>query len=212
MHVLAGATSTIRVATTIVNIALRHPAVTAEAVAGVRDLHGDRIDLGLGVSHLRIVGEQLGGELPRLADLAEYAAAVRATLEGVPFAGKRWRVEPDLRRRRVRAGMVPILAAVLGLKAVSRAASYADGLILTWTPHAQIARIAELSQEVACDMGRPAPSLWVVLPCVPAASDERSLRAAALHLRAYLELPSYRRMVEEAGFASEVERALRPGA
>ena len=76
------------VATTIVNIALRHPAVTAEAVAGVRDLHGDRIDLGLGISHLRIVGEQLGGELPRLADLAEYAAAVRATLEGLPFAGQ----------------------------------------------------------------------------------------------------------------------------
>ena len=95
LHALAGATSTIRVATTIVNIALRHPSVTAEAVAGIRDLHGDRIELGLGVSHRRIVGEQLGVELPRLADLAEYVAAVRATLEGSPFVGRRWRVEPD---------------------------------------------------------------------------------------------------------------------
>jgi 5,10-methylenetetrahydromethanopterin reductase len=207
LHALAGTTRTARVATTIVNIALRHPSVTAEAVAGIRDLHGDRIELGLGVSHRRIVGEQLGLELPRLADLAEYVAAVRATLEGSPFVGRRWRVEPALRRTRVCAGSMPILAATLGLQAAASAAAYADGLILTWTPHRQIARIAEVSRESALAAGRPVPALWVVLPCLLASGEEQSLRAAAAHLRAYLELPAYRRMLEEAGFAAEVVRA-----
>jgi alkanesulfonate monooxygenase SsuD/methylene tetrahydromethanopterin reductase-like flavin-dependent oxidoreductase (luciferase family) len=208
MHALAGATSTVRVATTIVNIALRHPSVTAEAVAGIRDLHGDRIELGLGVSHSRIVGEQFGVELPRLGDLEEYTGAVRASLEGGSFAGRRWCVAPPLRRTRTCAGPVPILAAVLGERAAARAAAYADGLILTWTPHDQIARIGARAKLVARDTGRPAPARWLVLPCVPAASYERSLAAAAGHLRAYLELASYRRMLEEAGFAAQVETAL----
>jgi alkanesulfonate monooxygenase SsuD/methylene tetrahydromethanopterin reductase-like flavin-dependent oxidoreductase (luciferase family) len=195
LQALAGATSSIRVATTIVNIALRHPSVTAEAVAGIRDLHGDRIELGLGVSHRRIVGEQLGLDLPGLDDLSEYAAAVRAVLEGGPIA-----------RTRVCAGPVPILAATLGLRAAARAAAYADGLILTWTPHRQIAGIAQVSREAALASSRPVPALWVVLPCLLAAGVERSRRVAAAHLRGYLELPAYRRMLEEAGFAAEIGR------
>jgi alkanesulfonate monooxygenase SsuD/methylene tetrahydromethanopterin reductase-like flavin-dependent oxidoreductase (luciferase family) len=207
MHALAGATRNIRVATTILNVALRHPSVTAEAIAGIRDLHGDRIDLGIGVSHRRIVREQLGLEMPRLEDLAEYTAAVRAIFEGLPFTGLRWRVAPRLRRTRICAGPIPILAAALGQRAAKSAAAYADGLILTWTPHRQIARISKLLQEVAVESRRLAPALWVVLPCLPAASYEQSLSAAAVHLRAYLELPSYRRMLEEAGFSTEIERA-----
>jgi alkanesulfonate monooxygenase SsuD/methylene tetrahydromethanopterin reductase-like flavin-dependent oxidoreductase (luciferase family) len=112
-----------------------------------------------------------------------------------------------VRRTRVCAGSVPILASTLGLRAAARAAAYADGLILTWTPHRQIARVAEVAREAAPAAGRPAPALWLVLPCLLADTEELSLHAAARHLRGYLELPNYRRMLEEAGFTAEVERA-----
>jgi hypothetical protein len=46
-----------------------------------------------------------------------------------------------------------------------------------------------------------------VLPCLLAAGEELARRAAAVHLRAYLELPAYRRMLAEGGFAAGIDRA-----
>jgi len=55
MALLAAATSYVPVTTTICSVALRHSTVVGEAVAAIRDVSGDRIEVGFGVSHPSVV-------------------------------------------------------------------------------------------------------------------------------------------------------------
>jgi len=55
MALLAAATSYVPVTTTIYSVALRHSTVVGEAVAVIRDVSGDRIEVGFGVSHTSVV-------------------------------------------------------------------------------------------------------------------------------------------------------------
>jgi len=107
---------------------LRHPAVVAEGVAAIRDVWGDRIELGLGLGHRSNVTDEFG--LPYEASpnyLQEYAEAIRHLLNGESYTGQHLRSKLALQRRRATRGSPPILIAALGPKAVDRAASYADG-------------------------------------------------------------------------------------
>jgi 5,10-methylenetetrahydromethanopterin reductase len=187
------------VATTIVNVALRHPAVVGEAVAAIRDAYGDRVELGIGLSHRRIVEDELGRRLQGIGYLEEYARAVRAVQLGTPFEGARIRATPSLRRTRFVPGAAPLLVAALGEAAVRRAARYADGVIFTWTPASYVARMP--------DAGRR----WLVLPSFVSADIATARRAAASALLQYLRLPAYATMLRAAGWDEEVTRALEGG-
>ncbi len=196
MAALAGATRSIPVATTIASIALRHPTVVGEAVAALRDLHGDRIQLGLGVSHPSLVTDDLGVAQPTLDDLENYVAAVRGVLEGRAWRGGAYRV-PAHARNRITASSAPIRVSVLGEVAARRAARYADGIILTWSPVTWTSRIVTAVREVDAETGHKTDVL-VVLPTLPNKDIAVALTACARHLRPYLSLPSYRRMLEAA--------------
>lgn len=193
---LAAATHRVPIATTIASIAQRHPTVVAEAVAAIRDVHGDRIELGLGVSHPSLVEQELGLPQPDLADLEAYVAAVRSTLAGEEGRFGRYRVPAHERTRRT-AGHPPILVAALGLRAVTRAATYADGVILTWAPQDWIARVVERVRAQDAATGR-STRVWAVLPTFLHDEPERAQLACAAALQPYLQLPSYASMLSTA--------------
>jgi 5,10-methylenetetrahydromethanopterin reductase len=220
LHALVAATTRVPVATTIVNVHLRHPAVVAESVAAIRDLHGDRVELGLGISHRAIVERDLGigfdGGLGGLDYLEEYGRAVRQLQLGLPFTGERLRAEPPLRRARLRPGTAPLLVAALGERAVERASTYADGVVLTWTPPAWTARLASRLRGAARrgPGSAPGPGRWrvmVVVPCFPDPDPGAALQASRAALYQYLLLPSYRRMLVAAGHGDAVRAALDAG-
>lgn len=218
LHALVAATARVPVATTIVNVYLRHPVVVAEAIAAIRDLHGDRVELGLGLSHRAIVERDLGvgfdGGLGGLDYLEEYARAVRQLQLGLPFTGEHLRAEPPLRRARLRQGAAPLLVAALGERAVERASAYADGVVLTWTPPAWTARLASRLGRAAGGGPGPAPGrgrVMVVMPCFPDPDPGAALRAARAALHQYVLLPSYRRMLVAAGHGDAVRGALDAG-
>jgi 5,10-methylenetetrahydromethanopterin reductase len=208
LQALAAATRTPRVATTILNVSLRHPSIVGEAVAAIRDAYGDRVDLGIGLSHAQIVEEELGLALADLDYLEEYAEAVRSVQLCLPFVGKRIRATPPLARHRVVAGAAPLFVAALRTGAVRRAAHYADGLVLTWVPARRAGELAASARAVAKDRGCLPAGLMVVLPCFQADDPLAARRAAASLLLQYVRLPAYGAMLADAGWSDEVGRAL----
>jgi 5,10-methylenetetrahydromethanopterin reductase len=207
LQAFAAATERVRVATTIMSVALRHPAVAGEAVAAIRDAYGDRVELGIGLSHRRIVEDELGLRLESIGYLEEYAEAVRAVQRCTPFEGPRIRATPPIGRNRVAPGAAPVLVAALGEAAVRRAARYADGLILTWTPPAYVARMADVASAARGD-GRAPLRLWLVLPSFASEDITAARRAAASTLLEYLRLPAYEAMLRAAGWDEEVTHVL----
>lgn len=209
MATLAATTRKVRVATTIASIVLRHPSVVAEGVAALRDVYGDRIELGLGVSHRSLVSGDLGLDQPDLSDLEAYVGAVRSVLSGAPWSDGRLRV-PAHERRRIEPGLLPLLVSVLGETAARRAARYADGVILTWSPIEWTRRITAAVREEDARTGRYT-RIWVVLPTF--AKDDRRIarEACARHIRPYLRLPSYRRMLDAStGDSDRLDSAASP--
>lgn len=193
---LAAATRGIPITTTITSIAQRHPTVVAEAVAAIRDVHGDRIELGLGVSHPTLVVDELGLEQPGLTQLEAFVAAVRSTLAGDAGRFGPYRV-PAHDRARATPDAPPVLVAALGLRAVARAAGYADGVILTWAPEAWTAKVIERARAEDVASGRRT-QVWTVLPTFLHDDRNRARLACAAALRPYLQLPSYATMLAAA--------------
>lgn len=210
LAILAAATSSVRLATTISSIALRHPTVTAEAIAALRDVYGDRIELGLGVSHPSTVQDDLGLGQPSLGALEDYVTTVRSILSGTSVATASYRAPEHQRTRRI-TSKVPILVSALGEVAAARAAQYADGIILTWS-HVNYTRGIVDSVRTQDDTSGRRTKIWVVLPVFRVDDTSMARVACARHLRPYLNLPSYRRMLSAATAEPDrIERAARDG-
>lgn len=202
LTVLASATRTLRLGTTIASITTRHPIIAAEAVAALIDAYGPRFEPAFGISH-RALNDELGLPQPDLGDLSDYVHCVRAALRGEQATHGRYRV-PATERTRVRSGHVPLLVAALGVKATHRALTHADGVVLTWTPENQVAAIKEVIQR----SDEPNRTLRVVLPTFPHEDRAVAAEACGRAIHAYLALPSYRRMlIEGLGDAERVEAA-----
>jgi 5,10-methylenetetrahydromethanopterin reductase len=119
-------TTTLRVATGVTQPATRHPTVAASAMATLHEMSGGRVVMGIGTgfSSLRTIG------LPsaRIAEVEEYASAVRRLLRGEHVACDRgvqacitWITAPM---------DVPIVVAASGPRMTRAAAGFADGVIL----------------------------------------------------------------------------------
>jgi len=103
----AGATSAIEIGSMVTNPYLRHPVVTAAAVASLRELTGGRAFLGLGVG----AGlEAVGVDYPRpVVTLRETVEIIRSLLTGrrVTYKGRVFSLD-DAALRQVSSGQIPI--------------------------------------------------------------------------------------------------------
>jgi len=183
LGLLAGATRSINLATSIVGI-WGHDAQTMRmASMTLAEASGGRFALGLGVSHPHLAEKLRGHNFERpVARMREFLAAYRVAIYRGPGAGGA--VEP------------PLLIAALRERMVDLAAADADGALpYLVTPE----RVAWMRGrlDAAADGGRSL--LAVTLPAVIGDGEDR--QAARAYLKPYLRTPTYQASWELQGFA-----------
>jgi alkanesulfonate monooxygenase SsuD/methylene tetrahydromethanopterin reductase-like flavin-dependent oxidoreductase (luciferase family) len=133
---LAGATTSIRLASWVTQIALRNPAMLARQALTLDHVSGGRLELGIGTGLVGdpsypMIGVPDWEPKERVARLREYVAVVDRLLrdEVTSFSGSFYRVEAaHMNPRPVQVPRPPITVAALGPVAMGIAARYAD----TW--------------------------------------------------------------------------------
>ena len=207
MTAIAGSTETATIGSAIANIYLRHPLQMAQAAAGVEEVSGGRLLLGLGVGHQMVNVESLDMNMSRpVRDMREYVELVRAGLgsDGAPigYEGSRFAARgPRATVAWASDRRVPIVVAAHGPNMVRMAAEVADGIFTSVVSRAQIARLRTLMDEHCGMIGRD-PSELRIYTMVYACIDGD--RALALHrLRERVELAliqiNYRRQLRREG-------------
>jgi len=183
----------------------RHPLVLAEqALTTSAALGGARLHLGIGLSHQLVIEGMLGMAFEKPAiHMREYLSALRPALEGQPVAVKGETLQANTLMGPLRvdgAGPVPILVAALGPALLRVAGELADGT-LTWMAAPQVIgdRIAPSITAAAEAAGRPRPRVGVGLPVAVTNDVDAALERAAATYAIYGTLPSYRRLLDEAG-------------
>lgn len=183
----------------------RHPLVLADqALTTAAAIGAGRLHLGVGLSHQLVIEGMLGMAFEKPAlHMREYLSALRPALEGRPVAVKGETLQANTLMGPLKvddAGPVPILVAALGPALLRVAGELADGT-LTWMAAPRVIgdRIAPSITSAAEAAGRPPPRVGVGLPVAVTNDVEAALERAAATYAVYGTLPSYRRLLDEAG-------------
>jgi alkanesulfonate monooxygenase SsuD/methylene tetrahydromethanopterin reductase-like flavin-dependent oxidoreductase (luciferase family) len=202
------ATERIRVGTGVIPIYTRTPASMAQVAATIADLSGERLTLGLGVSHRPVVEGWYGQTIDKpVAEMKEYVAIVRAILRGEdPPAGEKWQTG-------FRLGGIgpfpdtPIYGSALSPAMLRAVGETCDGVIL-WLCNPNYVRDVVIP-EVSTGRERAGKTLdgFDVVAAVPSActGDPAAAYAAMRRdLLPYFGLPFYRAMLERSGFGDDI--------
>jgi alkanesulfonate monooxygenase SsuD/methylene tetrahydromethanopterin reductase-like flavin-dependent oxidoreductase (luciferase family) len=210
--VLAPARRRIRLATGIVPLSSRSPALLAMAAATVAEAVDGRFVLGVGLGH-RETNLSWHGADPerRLVDAGERIGIVRALLADreVRFMGKFHRTEGRLRGVH-HVGSPPIVLAALSAPTARLAGRIADGILLNWVTPRRAAELVEIMRSEAARAGRDPDALVAAcyLPvCVT--SDRASAHSQlARQIAAFARLSAYREGLASCGFRDDIERVV----
>jgi probable F420-dependent oxidoreductase len=184
LALLAGATDSINLGTSIVNIWGRDAQSARMAAQTIAEASGGRFVLGLGVSHPHLAEKLRGHRFARpLSRMREYLAAYRAAVYRGPSVDG--------------AGEPPLMIAALRERMVDLAATDADGALPYLITTARAAWMRD-RLDAAADGGHP--RLAVTLPVVIGQPDDRE--AARAYLKPYLRTPTYQASWELQGFDS----------
>jgi 5,10-methylenetetrahydromethanopterin reductase len=200
----------IELATGVVPIYARHPVVMAQQALTTQAAIGDRLTLGIGLSHKPIVEKYWGLSFERPVEyMQEYLAVLQPLLHGeaVAFSGRRFTVQTQLSMPD--ASPPSVVLAALGERMLRLAGEQSDGTA-TWMvgPRTLQSHVTPIITQAARAAGRPKPRIIVGLPiCVT--SDPATARARADRAyEPYGQLPSYRAMLLREGVASPTDVAL----
>jgi F420-dependent oxidoreductase-like protein len=199
----------IELGTAVVPTFPRHPMVLAGQALTARSVIGNRLTLGIGLSH-EVMMAQLGLSFDRpIRHLKDYLGVLMPLLaEGkVAYHGESIRCDADsFFKPEVRC---PVVVAALGPQALKVTGRMADGTTLAWVgPRTVREHIKPRLTEAASAADRPSPRIIATLPiCVT--DDEQRVRALISRtLTMYAELPSYKAMFEREGVAEPGDLAL----
>ena len=199
----------IELGTAIIPTFPRHPLALAGQALTVRTAIGDRLTLGIGLSH-EVMMAQLGiGFEKPIRHLREYLSILMPLLTDgkVSFDGDVLSCHADF----FQAPKVPcpVVVAALGPQALRVAGSRTQGTTLAWVgPRTVREHIRPKLTEAAEAAGRPAPRIIATLPvCVTDEVD--AIRGLVTKLLAhYGTLPSYRAMFDREGVEGPGDLAL----
>ena len=199
----------IELGTAIIPTFPRHPLALAGQALTVRTAIGDRLTLGIGLSH-EVMMAQLGiGFEKPILHLREYLSILMPLLTDgkVSFDGDVLSCHAEL----FQAPKVPcpVVVAALGPQALRVAGSRTQGTTLAWVgPRTVREHIRPKLTEAAEAAGRPAPRIIATLPvCVTDEVD--AIRSLVTKLLAhYGTLPSYRAMFDREGVEGPGDLAL----
>jgi probable F420-dependent oxidoreductase len=155
---LGSKTESIRLGTNVFNIGLRHPFVTARAVATADVMTGGRIDFGIGVGWLRQEWNAMGLDFSTRGARVDEAVEICRLLweqEVIDYHGKFFDFEPVVFNPKPTQPTVPIHVGGDSIHALRRAARLGNGWIgMIQTPASFAADVATLRSE--CDrVGNP---------------------------------------------------------
>jgi F420-dependent oxidoreductase-like protein len=192
----------IALGTGVVPVYPRHPMMLAQQALTVQWATGDRLLLGIGLSHQVVVESMWGLNFERPAQyMREYLASLLPLLRGEAVTSPGERVTTNAYAPLdIRAAAPPVLVAALGSAMLRLAGTVADGTVTWMTGTKTIAgHVAPAITAAAEAAGRPAPRVVVALPIAVtkdvAAAKERINAAYAI----YPNLPSYRAMLDKEG-------------
>jgi F420-dependent oxidoreductase-like protein len=199
----------IELGTAVVPTFPRHPMALAGQALTARAAVGDRLVLGVGLSHAVMMG-QLGIPFDKpIRHLKEFLSILVPLLdEGrVDFTGETLRCEADAFFES--GAHFPVLVAALGPQALKVAGRMTDGTTLAWVgPRTIREHIVPGIAEAAAAAGRPAPRVVATLPvCVTDQPDAVRARISET-LAMYAKLPSYAAMFEREGVSTPGELAI----
>jgi alkanesulfonate monooxygenase SsuD/methylene tetrahydromethanopterin reductase-like flavin-dependent oxidoreductase (luciferase family) len=196
-YAAARATTRITVATWIVNIFLREPALCSWAARQIEQEAPGRFILGLGVSHRPLL-ETLGISVNNPRErLRLYTNELRNLFKGQS------RSQPI-------ADELPIYFAALALETVRLGAEIADGLMLDICTIERLRTAAAIARSTINKGGR-SPAQFIITTGVPLffhPDRNKVLAAAQRTLARYASLPAYNRMFARSGFAAEMAEIL----
>jgi F420-dependent oxidoreductase-like protein len=200
----------IELGTAVVPIQPRHVTVLAQQALTTNLACGDRLALGIGLSHQLVVEGMWGLPFDKPASqMEEYLTALRslvtdrsATLEGEQVT--------------VRNGMVLIdappprlLVAALGPRMLKMAARMSEGTI-TWMtgPETLSTYTVPTITAAANEAGRPAPRICAGFPVCVTDEADAARTLAAEQFQIYGQLPSYRAMLDREGAGTPADIAI----
>jgi probable F420-dependent oxidoreductase len=191
LAVAAEHTESVRLATGIVNVFTRGPALLAQTAAALADVSNGRFVLGLGASSNVIVERWNGIPFRRpLVKVEETVAHLRTVLAGERSAGGFKLASPP-------PEPVPIVLAALRDRMLRLAARIADGAFTNFLPLSRVAQVVDA-------FGAPDKELACRFFSIHGPEDE-ALGAASRIFVAYATVPVYTEFFRWLGFGAEVE-------
>ena len=204
----AAVTSTVELATGVLPIFTRTPALMAQSAATVQDYSGGRFVLGLGVSSRTIVERWNGMAYDRpLERMRDYVAIVRQLLtwEKVSSDSALYPVDGYRLLLNVPSPPPPILVGALNPAMLRLAGEVSDGALLNWIGAAAVpAALAHVAEGAG---GAPRRNAVFARVCVT--DDVEAARAwGRREVMGYVIVPAYRRAFGTQGWAEVCERAM----
>jgi F420-dependent oxidoreductase-like protein len=188
----------------------RHPTALAQQALTAQAASGNRLVLGIGLSHQVVIEKRLGLDFSRpVRHMREYLEVLMPLLRGesVAYRGEMFRVRLALQVPGTQPP--PVLVGALGPQMLRLCARLADG-VAVWLGGAEYLErfaLAELRQGSAA-AGRPFPRLAVGLP-IAVCRDVEAGRAAAERQNAQsAALPSYQGALARGGAKGAADVAI----
>lgn len=190
----------IELGTAVIPTFPRHPMTLASQALTVRTAIGDRLTLGIGLSHEAMMAQLgIGFEKP-IRHLREYLSILVPLLTDgkVSFDGELLSCHAEIFRPA--EDPCPVLVAALGPQALRVAGARTQGTSLAWVgPRTVREHIAPKLRAAAEAAGRPAPRIVATLPVCVTSQVEAIRGMLTKGLASYGELPSYRAMFDREG-------------
>ena len=202
----------IALGTGVVPIYPRHPMMLAQQALTVQSAIGNRLLLGIGLSHQVVVESMWGLSYDKPATyMKEYLAALMPLLHGeaVDVHGERVACTAFSPINVPAVSAPPVLVAALGSVMLRLAGTVADGT-MTWMTGTKTvtSHIVPTIRAAAEAAGRAAPRVVVSLPvCVTSDVDAASALVDKT-FAVYTSLPSYKAMLDKEGASSPSDIAL----
>lgn len=214
----AMSTKRIRLATGVVGIYGRSPALMAMSIAGLDELSGGRAALGLGTQAKNYVELWHSAKFERpVTRMREYVTALRKILQN-PFnvtyyKGKVFDIQGFVLTVRPRAQRIPIYVAAIGPQMQRVAGQVADGVLgyfysVRYVKEKLLANLKEGAEKSGRDLRKDKFDIAVGLPALVSDSDERYEMIkpiVAMFTVAVGSSPYYRTILEDLGFSENVK-------
>ncbi|MEM7540780.1 MAG: LLM class flavin-dependent oxidoreductase [Pseudomonadota bacterium] len=188
------ATESISIGTNIANIYFRHPFLIAHTSRTIIELVGERLVLGLGMSHRGMLAS-LGIDMGNARETLEsYATTIRNTLAG--------KVGTAVLGDRDKGVSLPIYLAANTSESAALAGRVGDGFMPFLSPRKYIPTLVTAFEEPRTT--KSANQCVMSIPTFLSVDREAARSAARYNLAFLSQLPNYRRQWRRAGFIEEM--------